>query len=40
VATGDLAFHYHTGKHAILPSDWKVLLDFADAHLGLKTSAR
>jgi len=33
VTTGELAFLYHTGKHAILPSDWKVLLDFADAHL-------
>jgi hypothetical protein len=26
----DLAFHEHTGRHAILASDWKVFLDFAD----------
>jgi hypothetical protein len=30
----DLAFHEHTGRHAILPTDWKVFLDFADRHLG------
>jgi hypothetical protein len=29
----DLAFHEHTGRHAILASDWKVFLDFADARL-------
>jgi hypothetical protein len=26
----DIAFHEHTGRHAILPTDWKVFLDFAD----------
>jgi hypothetical protein len=30
----DLAFHEHTGRHAILATDWKVFLDWADAHLG------
>jgi hypothetical protein len=29
----DLAFHEHTGRHAILATDWKVFLDWADAHL-------
>jgi hypothetical protein len=29
----DLAFHEHTGRHAILATDWKVILDFADGHL-------
>jgi hypothetical protein len=29
----DLAFHEHAGRHAILPSDWKVFLDFADQKL-------
>jgi hypothetical protein len=29
----DLAFHEHTGRHAILATDWKVFLDFADARL-------
>jgi hypothetical protein len=29
----DLAFHEHTGRHAILASDWKIFLDWADAHL-------
>jgi hypothetical protein len=29
----DLAFHEHTGRHAILASDWKVFLDFADRYL-------
>jgi hypothetical protein len=26
----DIAFHEHTGRHAILASDWKIFLDFAD----------
>ncbi len=30
----DLAFHEHTGRHAILATDWKVFLDYADAQLG------
>jgi hypothetical protein len=30
----DLAFHEHTGRHAILATDWKVFLDFADGKLG------
>jgi hypothetical protein len=29
----DLAFHEHTGRHAILASDWKVFVDFADRYL-------
>jgi hypothetical protein len=29
----DLAFHEHTGRHAILATDWKVFLDFADQYL-------
>jgi hypothetical protein len=30
--TGDLGFHYHTGGHAITPSDWNAFLDFADKY--------
>lgn len=29
----DIAYHEHTGRHAILPADWKVFLDFADMKL-------
>ena len=29
----DIGFHEHTGRHAILATDWKVFLDFADAQL-------
>lgn len=36
VASGFLAFHYHTGAHTITASDWKVFLDFADRHLKTK----
>jgi hypothetical protein len=32
----DLAFHEHTGRHAILATDWKVFLDFADRTLARK----
>ncbi len=32
----DIAFHEHTGRHAILASDWKAFLDFADLKLGGK----
>jgi hypothetical protein len=35
-----LAFHEHTGRHAILATDWKVFLDFADGQLGKKTEPR
>ena len=31
----DIGFHEHTGRHAILSTDWKVFLDFADARLRL-----
>jgi hypothetical protein len=30
--TGDLGFNYHTGGHAITPSDWSAFLDFADKY--------
>ena len=30
--TGDLAFNYHTGRHAIMPDEWKEFLDFAARH--------
>jgi hypothetical protein len=30
--TGDLGFHYHTGGHAITPSDWNAFLDFTDKY--------
>jgi hypothetical protein len=30
----DIAFHEHTGRHAILPTDWKLFLDYADLKLG------
>jgi hypothetical protein len=33
--TGDLGFHYHTGGHAITPSDWDAFLDFADKYFKL-----
>jgi hypothetical protein len=36
----DLAFHEHTGRHAILATDWKVFLDFADAKLPGRKRAR
>ena len=36
----DLGFHEHTGRHAILASDWKVFLDFADKRLPRKRQAR
>jgi hypothetical protein len=32
VATGSLAFHYHSGGHQAVPADWKTFLDFADRH--------
>ena len=32
VATGDLAFHYHSGGHMAVPADWKAFLDFAERH--------
>ena len=33
VTTGDLAYYYHTGPHAITTADWKVFLPFADRYL-------
>jgi hypothetical protein len=33
IDSGDLAFRYHTGPHAIVPSDWKAFLTFADRYL-------
>jgi len=30
--SGDIGFHYHTGGHAITPSDWNAFLDFADKY--------
>jgi hypothetical protein len=33
VDSGDLAFRYHDGPHAIMPDDWKVFLDYADRYL-------
>ncbi len=32
LVTGDLGFNYHTGPHAILPSDWNAFLEFADKY--------
>jgi hypothetical protein len=32
VATGSLAFHYHSGGHQAVPADWKTFLDFAERH--------
>jgi hypothetical protein len=32
VANGDLAYHYHSSGHAVLPADWKTFFDFADRH--------
>ncbi len=28
-----LAYHIRPGKHAMLPEDWDVFLEFADKHL-------
>jgi hypothetical protein len=33
VTSGDLAFRFHTGPHAIVPSDWAAFLTFADRYL-------
>jgi hypothetical protein len=33
VVARDIAYHEHTGRHAILPTDWKFFLDFADQKL-------
>ena len=30
--SGDLGFHYHTGAHAILDSDWEAFLKFTDKY--------
>jgi hypothetical protein len=32
VISGDLAYYYHTGPHAITPADWVVFLNFADKY--------
>jgi hypothetical protein len=33
LASGDLAFRYHKGPHAVMPQDWDMLLDYADRPL-------
>lgn len=33
ITSGDLAYFYHTGPHAITLGDWNVFLDFADRYL-------
>ena len=33
VATGSLAFHYHSSGHTAVPADWKMFLDFAQRHI-------
>ena len=33
VASGELAFRYHAGPHAVMPEDWSLLLDYADRYL-------
>jgi hypothetical protein len=33
IITGGLGFNYHTGPHAIMPSDWNAFLEFADKYL-------
>lgn len=35
VASGSLAFHYHSGGHAAVPADWKTFLDFANRHFAV-----
>jgi hypothetical protein len=32
VASGDLAFHYHSSGHTAVPADWKAFLDIAERH--------
>ena len=33
LSSGDLAFRYHKGPHAVMPEDWDWLLDYADRHI-------
>ena len=40
VAGGDLAYHYHSGGHAVLPADWKTFFDFADRYYKAATKKR
>jgi hypothetical protein len=32
IATGDLAFHYHSSGHTAVPADWMTFLEFAQRH--------
>lgn len=32
VSDGNLAYHYHSSGHTILPADWKIFFDFAERH--------
>jgi hypothetical protein len=32
IASGDLAFHYHSSGHTAVPADWMTFLDFAQRH--------
>ena len=32
IATGSLAFHYHSRGHTAVPADWQAFLDFAERH--------
>jgi hypothetical protein len=36
VASGSLAFHYHSGGHGAVPADWKAFLAFAERHFKAK----
>jgi hypothetical protein len=38
IATGDLAFHYHSSGHTAVPADWKTFLDFAQRHFDAQTT--
>jgi hypothetical protein len=36
IATGSLAFHYHSRGHTAVPADWKAFLEFAERHFKAK----
>lgn len=37
IASGDLAFHYHSSGHTAVPADWQTFLEFAQRHYDSRT---